>query len=180
MPICAIIQATKPMPNWKKSIPFLVLNVIVSAVTTLIVLGLWSLAHPPASVPVGTAQLSTQAVTFSQCDPVTPSLDQHPITIQNVIGAGDAQQEEVDLLFSGDTSLCLNGWKLANDHGTTYSFPSRFQLLANGVTIKVFTAAGTDSPLELHWGSSSPIWQSGGTVKLFDPQGNQRASFKIP
>ncbi|HTX79763.1 MAG TPA: lamin tail domain-containing protein [Longilinea sp.] len=168
------------MPNWKKSIPFLVLNVIVSAITTLVVLVIWSLAHPPASVPVSTAQLATQAVTFNQCDPVNLPADQHPITIQNVIGAGDPQQEEADLLYTGDTALCLNGWKLANDHGDTYSFPSRFQLLANGVTIKVFTAAGSDTPLELHWGSSNAIWQSGGTAKLFDPQGNQRASFKIP
>jgi len=44
----------------------------------------------------------------------------------------------------------------------------------------VFTHAGADSVIELHWGLDQPIWKSGMTVSLLDPLGNLRASFHIP
>ncbi|SNZ15252.1 competence protein ComEC [Natronoarchaeum philippinense] len=62
---------------------------------------------------------------------------------------------------TGESSLDLSGWEVADEAGTTYTVP-------NGVTvdpgdqITLYTGSGTDSDSELYWGQSRAVWNNGG------------------
>ncbi len=46
--------------------------------------------------------------------------------------------------------------------------------------MNVYTKAGANTVLDLHWGLGAPVWESGETAILRDPEGNIRASFTVP
>lgn len=59
-----------------------------------------------------------------------------------------------------------------------FNFP-QFVLFQGGA-VNVYTKAGTNSVLALHWGLGEAVWESGETAILRDPEGNIRASFTVP
>ena len=162
--------------SFRRSLPFILLNILISAVTMLIVLAIWEAAH---RIPVSSSS-GTPISDLSNCTTSLAPAGKMIFTINNVIGAGDLLKEEVDLEYSGVGSFCMNGWQLANQAGERYTFPRYFQFYSGGAVIKIYSRAGTDNPLELFWGLQSSIWNSGSTVRLLDSQGKEQASFKIP
>lgn len=98
--------------------------------------------------------------------------------IDTVIGAGELNSERVLLKRTGSGELALAGWQLADEDGHVFTFP-QLTLYQDGA-INVYTRIGQDTVVDLFWGLSVPVWQSGETVTLFDAQGNSRASFTIP
>lgn len=124
--------------------------------------------------------METVQIPVEECVGTIPLPDETIISIENVVGNGDIQKEEVDILYSGSESFCFNGWKLIDQHGNQYSFPKFFQVYSHGITIKVYTRPGTDTPLELFWGNDQAIWRSGETVRMVDPAGNIQATYEIP
>ncbi len=169
----------------KKLLPYLLLNVVVSAVTTLAVLMLWSgrqaPAVPPAAppaAPAAAAVLTPTAQAPAAPAATLPSADTPVIEIQNVFGAGDVKTEVVRLRRLGSGELQMTGWTLKNDDGLTYTFPELL-LYADGA-VELYSRPGADSVIELHWNLQQPAWGSGMTASLYDTEGNLRASFKIP
>jgi len=72
----------------------------------------------------------------------------------------------------GDASLDLSGWTIADEAGTTYTFPDGFSLDA-GESVTLHTGSGADTASDLYWGSGSPIWNNGGdTVIVRNAQGD--------
>jgi hypothetical protein len=166
------------MSSWKRLIPYLVLNIIVSALTTLGVLFAWDALHPhrPAAAPAASAQNpAAQPASVDQSTPIP--LDQTVIEVESVFGVGDLQNESVRLVRQGSGDLSMKGWKLKDQHGHVYTFPTIDFI--NGA-IEIRTASGSDTAIELHWGLDTPVWRQGETVTVLDPQGNLRASYKIP
>jgi hypothetical protein len=166
------------MSSWKRLIPYLLLNVLVSALTTLGVLFAWDALHPrlQAAAPPANAQNSGALPVTADSSTQIP-LDQTVIQVETIFGVGDLQNESVRLVRQGSGDLAMKGWKLKDENGHVYTFPSLDFI--NGA-IEVRTTSGTDSAIELHWGLEAPVWRPGETASVFDPQGNLRASYKIP
>jgi hypothetical protein len=165
--------------SFRRSLPFILLNILISAATMLIVLAIWEAAHriPVSSTP---GNGGTPVAGFSNCTSSLAPTGTSIFSIVNVIGAGDLLKEEVDLEYTGTGIFCMSGWQMSDQTGERYTFPKYFQFYSGGVVIKIYSRAGTDTPLELFWGLQSSIWRSGSTVRLLDSQGKEQASFKIP
>jgi hypothetical protein len=161
------------MNNKKTLTYYILLNILISALTTLTVLWIWdrvqllSVKEPLSPTP--TRPIETVPV---------PSITQEIIKIDNVFGMADLENEVVLLKRVGEGELWLTGWQLKDTYGHTYTFPTL--LLNKDGAIQVYTRSGTDTAITLYWGLSRPIWNSGDTVVLYDPQGNLRAQYKIP
>ncbi|MCZ7552593.1 MAG: lamin tail domain-containing protein [Anaerolineales bacterium] len=103
------------------------------------------------------------------------------VVIDSVIGAGDLDTERVLLKQRGEGELSLVGWRLEDGQGNIFVFPQFPQLiLYKGGAVNVYTKAGNNSVVDLYWGLELPVWASGKTVTLRDPQGNERANYQIP
>ncbi len=191
------------MNPWKRLLFYLVLNAIVSAVTTLTVLSLWDRNHRP-EVPViqPVAQLAatltrqvieTRSVTITPIPVETtpeppantqpaaqpsPALANGGVQIQNVFGVGDLQTEVVLLKRTGEGELWLNGWRLEDESNHRFIFPEL--MLNKDGAIKIYTKPGTKSVIELHWGLNEPVWSSGELVTLLDQNGSVKATYRIP
>ena len=169
---------------------FLILNIIVSAATTLLVISAWNRAHPvPADVTVPTSAVSVQTATPSINNALTPlptsvtgttplSPSQAQVVIDSVLAPGDLANETVLLKSQGNGSLLMTNWRLQDDHGDVFTFPE-LTLNKDGA-IQVHTSAGTNTVIDLYWGRDTPAWQHGQTVSLLDDQGKVRATYKIP
>ncbi len=174
------------MNPWKRLLFFLILNVIVSAGTTIAVMSWWERAHLDSrtaivreSPAVGLEEETTRpAETATPTPTPLPPGDTPLIRIENVFGVGDLQNEVVLLKRIGDGELWLTGWRLEDESGQKYVFPDL--LLNKDGAVQVFTRPGVDSVIELHWGMKASVWQPGELVTLVDPLGNVRATFRIP
>lgn len=165
------------MRSWKRILPYIVLNIIVSALTTLGVLWLWDRSLR-ASLPAQPAPAASPAAQGSQLPPTLPAINETVIQIQNVFGVGDLKSEVVRLKRLGEGELWLTGWTLEDEDGHRYVFPE-LRLNKDGA-VEVYSRAGPDTVIELHWGLSEAVWRTGELVLLKDPQGNLRASYRIP
>lgn len=103
----------------------------------------------------------------------------HPAVIESVVGAGDLASEGVVILNNIDGELSLAGWQLDDGVGAYYTFP-QVTLFSKDREISLFTRSGADSATELYWGLTNPLWQSGKTVTLRDPQGHVQSTYIIP
>jgi hypothetical protein len=160
----------------RRLFPYLLLNVIVSAATILSILYFWDRSRNndfPVLTPLPVASTPTPEDT-----PTLPPHDQTVILIKNVFGTGDIQNEVVLLNRQGVGKLELTGWQLKDGNGHAFTFPKL--ILNQDGAVQVYTRAGADSVIELHWGLDQAVWKSGMTVSLLDPVGYLRASFLIP
>ena len=174
------------MKSLKRAIPFLLLNILVSAVTTLAVLNWWGgglrlVQQPEPTVPAGV--LNPTSVLPDSSQPVPPiatlaaDSSGRVIEIQDVVGPGDLNNESVLLRRLGEGDLPLAGWKLDDGGGHSYLFPQF--ILNKAGAVQVNTRSGTDTAIALFWGRQEAVWTSGKTVTLYDPQGNIQALFTI-
>ena len=167
----------------KRWIPFLILNIIVSAITTLLVLRWWDQNHrAQALLPAPTAA-SVQGVVSSvtpepQQEPTLPALDEEWIRIDTVIGAGDVNNEVVEFVRMGEGDLRLTGWQVVDEQRHRYTFPDL--LLNKNGAVRLYSREGQNTVMELFWGLGEPVWSSGEVVTLLDPEGNIRATYQIP
>jgi hypothetical protein len=179
------------MKSLKSILPYLLLNIIVSAVTTLAILWWWGRTQPiktPASTPLPAATSATTPAANVPAAAVGPSAvpatgqpsaaGQPVIEIENIFGVGDTNTEVVRLKRLGDTDLTMTGWQLKDEQNHVFTFPEL--VLNKGGAVEIYTRSGPNSVIELHWGLDQPVWSTGETARLFDPQGAQQAEFKIP
>jgi hypothetical protein len=178
------------MNNLKRLYPYILLNIFISAATTLAVLWWWDKTQrvdipiapttaPAAALAVNPGDAAGPSATESPAvQPTLPPLTEPVIKIDNVFGAGDAQNEVVLLTRIGEGELQLAGWKLVAGADQSFTFPELS--LNKGGAVQVFTRAGKNTVIELYWGLSDPVWQTGKTVTLLDTAGNVRATYTIP
>jgi hypothetical protein len=171
------------MRTFKRVLPYLIINILVSAATTLGVLYWWEQNRTVEALPV-VPQLTPIAANPDsnpqppRIIPTPPPLDEPIIEINTVFGVGDLQTETVRLQRLGEGELWMTGWQLKDSDGNVYIFPEL--LLNKDGAVEVNSRAGTDSVIELHWGLSRAAFRSGEEVSLLDPQGNLRSTFSIP
>ena len=92
----------------------------------------------------------------------------------NSPGDDNYSKEEEYACFAnrGSSSVDMTGWKVVDEFGWTFTFPS-FGLPPNS-SVKVRTGCGTNSSTDLYWcKSGSAVWNnSGDTVHLYDQSSN--------
>jgi len=108
----------------------------------------------------------------------------HPrgsVVLDSVIGAGDLDSEHVLLKHIGEGDLSLVGWQLEDNNGNRFIFPKVPEVtLVNQGAINLYTKNGISTVVDLYWGKASPVWSSGDTLTLKDPEGKVRDTYVIP
>lgn len=166
----------------------ILINIIISAATTLTVLWLWERAHPrpetsvflpalsPAEAP---AQTGASLEQLPADEPLPEFLNQDlQISIRTIVGAGDLAVEYVEIINQGQNPADLTAWQLEDEDGHQFTFPAL--LLNGGGAIKVLSRTGTDTVIELFWQADGHIWQPGETARLVDPSGELITTYTIP
>lgn len=150
----------------RRLLVYIVVNVIVSTLTTLIVMALWTnytLSNEPSlgSLPsAGNRQLASQ------------------LAITAVIGAGDLANEHVTIEHTGSQDLSLAGWRLRDQNGNEFRFPAL--VLHPGAYVEVFSGQGANSATSLFWGRMVAVWASGELATLLDASGQTQATYLVP
>ena len=179
----------------KRLLPYIILNILVSALVTLAVLSLWNGAprsivlDPTLTVanqnPAQGSKTAARAITptHGTLEPPQPSATPQPVTVKliefgEVSGAGNLGAEAILLRRVGEGELRLNGWKLDDEAGHRYTFPD--MVLFKSGAVRLSTRTGANTVNELFWGLKDAVWTSGKTATLMDDKGNLRASFVIP
>lgn len=158
----------------RKLIQYLLLNVFVSASVTGGILFWYDRNYRAVSQPAVLQQPANNAASASNVELQTDI----PIKISSVIGAGTLETEVVVIKFEGEGQLNLTSWQLKDESGNTFTFP-QLTLYQNGA-VQVRTTTGTDTVIDLYWGIGEAVWSSGENARLFDPQGNLRAVYRVP
>ncbi|NLG99034.1 MAG: hypothetical protein GX491_16880 [Chloroflexi bacterium] len=175
----------------KKSnlILYILLNIIISAATTLTVLNLWERARqselddlPPSALATqGLPTVSGLAIQVTPTPGPLPPADEKVIEIVSVIGAGDIDHEVVMLRRVGEGNLPMANWKLSGDRGSVYTFAEQPALvLYKDGAVMVYSRTGTDTATEVYWNRDEAAWHSGEQITLTDSEGNVRAVYTIP
>lgn len=172
------------MQNWKRLGTFLLVNVVVSALTTWLVVSLLLRNYPQADLPQPGEVVEAAAENGGDGDgeesgdggSVPLVLDQ--LAIDSVIGAGDLATERLQIRHVGDQEISLLNWQIQDENGNTFTFPALTMFSGGAVTI--FTREGVNSVVELYWGKAQPVWTSGELAMLIDPNGNVQATYTVP
>ena len=155
---------------------YLVINVIVSVLTTLAVLLIWNRLTAPQPPEGLEGVLSTPA---AEAGPTaTPGVFENQLAINAVIGAGALENERVLIEHVGDRDVSLEGWRLQDEDGTRYSFPAL--VLHPGAALTLYSRQGADSVTDLYWDREQALWESGELAALFDPDGEIQFEYVVP
>ena len=172
------------MKRWLKFFLYLLINIVVSALTVVGVLWLWEKYYPSpcdiTNVPIQSMQVNKDEQSSIQAVEVTqpPNYDQAKITINGVFGIGQYELERVFIINQGENSVNLENWSISGNQNVVYTFPGL--ILNKEGAVNINSRIGNDTVIELFWGSSQAIWESGDTVTLIDPNGNVHATYQIP
>lgn len=142
----------------QRLILYLFLNILVSALVTGGILFLYDrFARPECVNGVG---------------------ESSGVNIFGVSSVGIPESEYVTLQNTGAESVVLTGWMLQDSEGRAFTFPQL--TMFPGGSVLVHTGKGDDSVSDLFWGQSSPVWNQGELVVLYDTHGLARAFYRIP
>jgi hypothetical protein len=98
--------------------------------------------------------------------------------ITSVTGTGVIADESVVIRNNGDASLLLTSWTVKGNQGDVYTFP-QLTLYPDG-TVQLHTGVGNDTASDLYWQRTTPVWNSGDLVALYDTHNIARAFYRIP
>ena len=173
------------MNQAKKLLFYLVINVIVSAVTILGVLYIWEKTQlKDVLLEAGSSSESTSPDIEETNGEGDPNL---LIEIGEVGGVGNLATEYVRLTRPGSDpgdTVSLQGWRLVDEDEHDYiileqsGLPS-LELHGQGA-VNIYSKEGGSNPIELYLGLSEPIWEPGETVTLYDAEGNVHDTYRIP
>ena len=156
---------------------YLLLNVFVSACVTGAILFWYDRNYRSASIsaiqPAAPASVQQGATAAT----LKPNVD-IPVKIVSIVGAGTLNAEWVVVRNAGTDSLNLSGWQLKDSNKNVFVFPNL--TLNSGGAVQIHTASGTNTVIDLYWGETQPVWESGEEAQLSDPSGNVRAVYKVP
>ncbi len=158
---------------------FIAINILVSAITILVINWVWERSHPQQQliIPTPGICIPSNPETVATLQP-TLSPDAIKLVIDNIYGVGKLDSEVVVIINQSAGAVNLIGWKLDDGHGTVFTFPDL--TLHSGGQVQVFSSAGTDTVTKLFWNQDKPLWKTGKSVTLRSPDGIVFASYVIP
>jgi hypothetical protein len=173
------------MNQAKKLLFYIVLNIIVSAVTIIAVLYIWEKTQLK-DVLLNSGSSSPEAGPIEGEDGGEGGQDLL-IEIGEVGGIGNLATEYVRLIRPdsdpGDT-VSLQGWRLMDEDNQDYVILEQSGLpsldLHGQGAVNIYSKEGASTPIELYLGLSDPMWEPGETVSLIDPDGSVHDTYLIP
>ena len=174
------------MNQAKKLIFYIVLNIIVSAVTILAVLTIWEKTQLK-DVLLESSPSSSESSSLGEEGSSEASESTLRIEIGEVGGVGNLATEYVRLTRPnsdpGDT-VSLQGWRLVDEDEHDYIILDQSGLatldLHGQGAVNIYSKQGSSNPIELYLGLEEPLWEPGETVSLVDPNGNPHDTYLIP
>lgn len=100
------------------------------------------------------------------------------VIIQGVEGVGNLEAEAIVIVNESNLAFNLQGWQVVRDGGPTYTF-GNLPIFPGG-SVRLHTAAGVDSSIDLYWGQIAALWQPGMAVRLLNAQGTEVHRYVIP
>jgi hypothetical protein len=91
---------------------------------------------------------------------------------------GNLLSEAVSIINDSSLAVNLQGWRLEREGGPSYTFGG--VTLFPGGNLWLHTRAGDNTSVALYWSQSSPVWQSGATVRLTNPEGTVVSTYPVP
>jgi hypothetical protein len=162
----------------RRLILYLLLNVFVSACVIGGILFWYDRNYRSTSIsalqPVVPANGQSSGPVAAVFD---PNVD-IPVEIVSIVGAGTLDAEWVIVRNAGTEPLNLASWQLKDSNRNLFTFPN-LTLNTSGA-VQVHTVAGTNTVIDLYWGLTKPVWESGEEAQLLDPSGNVRAVYTVP
>ena len=134
------------MQNWRRIFYFLLLNVLVSAVTVWVVVTIMfkdQTAQSAALMPTLASQsdgqpleiLVTQPATNDdQSDDLAAEVIPELLEIESILGSGDLETEQVLIKHIGEKEVSLVGWQLQDQDGNAFTFPALTMFQGGAVT----------------------------------------------
>jgi hypothetical protein len=157
----------------KKILPYLLINIVVSAITMLAVILIWNAFHPS---PLATVSGDEIAITTGSTE--LPPLTQKTIEIQSVYMPGEVNYEKISLKNVGQVPIDMTDWMLSNGSKVKFTFPA-LTIYPNGA-VDIYSIAGFNTAVELFWNAPEAVWKPGGKAVLFDSNGQERSRYAIP
>ena len=161
----------------RRLILYLLLNVFISACVTGTILFWYDRNYRSVSVSAVQANVPVNSQDGVPVATLNPNID-IPVEIVSVLGAGTLNAEWVVVRNPGTDSLNLSGWQLKDADRNVFVFPNL--TLNGGGAVQIHTISGTNTVIDLYWGETEPVWESGEEAQLLDPSGNVRAVYKVP
>lgn len=162
----------------KRILPYLLLNIVVSAATMWIVLQIWQNSHPTFNESIPTFEPTLTLSSIQTTEEPERSYEDQKIEISYVVGAGDLELETITFKNIGSTTVSLQGWKISGSQNYVYTFPSLS--VYQGGAFQLYSRSGVNTAIELYAGSANALWQSGSVITLKDPSGKERQQFTVP
>ena len=174
------------MNQAKKLLFYIVLNIVVSAITIVGVLYLWentklkNMLFDSSDIP---AEVSSGATSTDE----TAVSENLLIEIGEVGGIGNLATEYVRLVRPGNEpgdTISLKDWSIQDENNHQFNILEKsgvatLDLHGQGA-VNIYTKEGDSNPIELYLDLSDPIWQPGETVTLIDPEGEVHDTYIIP
>lgn len=159
----------------RRLILYLLLNVFISACVSGAILFWYDRNYRATAL----SSVPPASVSNNQSPPQTysPQVD-IPVEIVSIVGAGTLSAEWVVVRNAGTESLSLAGWQLKDADKNVFTFPNL--TLNSGGAVQIHSISGTNTVIDLYWGETEPVWQSGEEAQLLDPSGNMRAVYNVP
>jgi len=155
------------MESRQRLVTYLLINIIVSALVAGSVIFYYDRTHKVDCTPA-----------LPNSSTGLPGTGDINVSIVGVIGAGALADEQIIIRNDGATELGLAGWYFTDNKGVTYIFPQL--TLYPGVKMQLHSAAGKDTPTDLYWGQTAPVWASGELAALYDNHSIVRAFYRVP
>jgi hypothetical protein len=163
--------------NRRRLFLYLLLNVFVSACVTAAILYWYHQNYRSVNVSAVQPAAPLNSQGSAPVPTFNPNVD-IPVEIVSVIGAGTLNAEWVVVRNAGTEPLSLSDWQLKDSDRDVFTFPNL--TLNSGGAVQIHTISGTNTVIDLYWGETEPVWESGEEAQLLDPSGNVRAVYKVP
>ena len=158
----------------RRFILYLLLNVLISACVTGAILFWYDRNYRATALSSVSPVSNNQSATGQSYDPQVDI----PVEIVSIVGAGTLSAEWVVVRNAGTAPLSLAAWQLKDAQKNVFTFPNL--TLNAGGAVQIHSTSGTNTVIDLYWGETEPVWQSGEEAQLLDPKGNMRAVYNVP
>ena len=154
---CVILCYDSIKMDRRRLFLYLLINVFISACVTGAILFWYDRNYrEPSLSAVQPASVSNDSSAPQAT--LNPQVD-IPVEIVSIIGAGTLNAEWVVVRNAGKESLNLSNWQLKDSDRNIFAFPNL--TLNGGGAVQIHTISGTNTVIDLYWGLSNPVWQSG-------------------
>lgn len=127
--------------------------------------------EPPTDTPEPPTPTATRTPVLA------PTAISAQVEIVEVISPGDITAEGIRIINNGAV-VDITGWAITDAQGNEFVLPEQ-RLFTNG-SITIFSRAGDNTPIQLFWGRSTPVWGDVDDVAtLTDADGNVQSSVRI-